>query len=299
MNWLNYHHLLYFWTVAREGSIAAACRELRLAQPTISAQIKSLEEAVGEPLFTRAGRRLELTDAGRTAFQYADEIFALGRELSDTLSGRPTGAPIRLRVGIADVLPKLVAYRLLRPAVEGLPEVRVVGHEGKANELIAKLAIHEFDLVLSDSAFDPHLKIRAFNHQLGRAPVSVFAARRDAARYKRNFPRSLDGAQFILPTENTALRRSLDGWFDASGLRPRIVGEFQDSALLRVFGAAGAGLFVGPTPIEKEICRAHGVAVVGRIPEVFERYFAISLERRVKHPAVAAIVENAGKSIFA
>jgi LysR family transcriptional activator of nhaA len=298
MEWLNYHHLLYFWVVAKEGTIAAACEELMLAQPTISAQIRTLEKALGEKLFRRSGRYLVLTETGRVVYQYADEIFSLGRELTDTLKGRPTGSPVRFNVGVADVLPKLVAHRLLEPALN-LPErVRLVCYESTQAELLAKLAIHELDLVLSENPIGPDVQVRAYNHLLGECGVSIFGTKDLADSYRRRFPASLDGAPFLLPTSTTALRRELEYWFDAEDIRPAVVGEFDDSALLEVFGQAGAGLFAAPDVIEKEVRRQYGVRVIGRVKSVQERFYAISVERKVKHPAVIAIAHAAREKLF-
>lgn len=298
VRWLNYHHLLYFWVVAKKGTITAACEELRLAQPTISAQLRALEKDLGHKLFRRVGRKLVLTDSGRIVYRHAEEIFPVGQDLIDTLEGRPTGAPARLRVGVTDVFPKLLAYRFLAPALN-LPEpVHIICYEGKPGDLLGQLAAHELDLVLSESPIGPEVQIRAFHHQLGECGVSIFAAKSLAGSYRRRFPRSLDGAPFLLPTENTARRRSLDHWFAMKDMRPLIVGEFEDSALLKVFGQAGAGLFAAPTVIEKETRRQYGVLLVGRLEEVRERFYAISLERKLKHPAVVSIVETAHRELF-
>ena len=297
MEWLNYHHLLYFWTIVREGSVSAAAAELRLAQPTISGQLRGLEEHLGEKLFHRTGRRLTLTETGRVVFRYADEIFGLGRELMDTLKGRPTGRPVRLVVGVADALPKLIAYRLLQPALQ-LPEpIHLVCREDRSDRLLAELAVHALDLVLADTPIGPTAKVRAFNHLLGECSVTFFAAPR-LATHRRGFPRSLDNAPMLLPTDNTALRRSLDHWFDAQQIRPRIVSEFEDSALLKVFGQEGGGIFAGPSVIEREIQRQYGVRVVGRTDAVRERFYAISVERRVNNPAVIAICATAREKLF-
>ena len=298
MDWLNYHHLLYFWTVAKEGTIAAACKKLHLAQPTISAQIRSLETAFGEKVFRRSGRHLVLTDTGRVVYQYADEIFSLGRELIDTLQGRPTGSPLRFNVGVADVVPKIVAHRLLEPALS-LPEtVRLICYESTQAELLARLAIHELDLVLSDHPIGPDVQVRAFSHLLGECGVSIFGTQELTRMYRRRFPRSLDGAPFLLPAGTTVLRRSLEHWFDSENIRPVVIGEFDDSALLKVFGQAGAGMFAIPDVIEKEVRRQYGVRVVGRVEAVREQFFAISVERKVKHPAVVAIAETARDKLF-
>ncbi len=298
MEWLNYHHLLYFWVVAKEGTIAAACEKLMLTQPTISAQIRALENALGEKLFRRSGRYLVLTETGRVVYQYADEIFSLGRELIDTLKGRPTGSPVRFNVGVADVLPKLVAHQLLEPALKLPEQVRLVCYENSQAELLAKLAIHELDLVLSESPIGPDAHLRAYNHLLGECGVSIFGTKDLADLYRRRFPASLDGAPFLLPTSITALRRELDHWFDTEDIRPVVVGEFDDSALLKVFGQAGAGLFAAPDVTEKEIRRQYGVRVIGRVESVQERFYAITVERKVKHPAVIAIADAAHEKLF-
>jgi LysR family transcriptional activator of nhaA len=298
VEWLNYHHLLYFWTVARLGSIARATEELYLSQPTISAQIHALEQSLGEKLFTRVGRNLTLTETGQVVFRYADEIFSLGRELMDVMKGRLPGQPVRFVVGVADVMPKLIAYRLLEPALRLTEPVRVVCYEDKTERLLAELAVHGLDLVLTDTPVGSTVKVRAFNHLLGECEVTVFAPAKDAAGYRRRFPRSLHGAPFLLPTDNTTLRRSLDQWFEAEDIHPFVVGEFADSALLQVFGQGGTGLFAAPSVIEAEIRQQYGVQPVGRIEAVRERFYAISVERKLKHPAVLAISETARRALF-
>lgn len=298
MDWLNYHHLLYFWTVAREGSVARASERLRLAQPTISGQIRALERSLGHKLFVKKGRGLALTEFGRMVYRHADEIFRLGGELMEAVKGRPSGQPLRLTVGIADVMPKLVTYRLLEPAIR-LPEpVRIVCREDRPERLLADLAVHELDIVLADAPIPPSVKVRAYNHLLGECGVSVLATREIAVRHSKGFPKSLDGAPMLLPLEGTALRRSLDQWLDAHEIRPRIIAECDDSALIKAFGQAGAGLFVASDVIEEEVRRQYGVRVVGRVPEVRERFYAISVERRLKHPAVVAISEAARSATF-
>jgi len=298
MEWLNYHHLRYFWAVAREGSVTRAAEKLHISQPTVSAQIRELEEALGERLFLRTGRTLALTDVGRTVFRYADEIFGLGRELLDTVKGRPTGRPARLSVGIANVVPKLVAYRLIEPALQ-LPEpVLMECVEDRPDRLLAELAVHTLDVVLNDAPVGPLVNVRAYSHLLGDCSVTVFGVPA-LARHARRFPASLDGAPFLLPTQNTALRRGLDQWFDEQRIRPQVVGEFEDSALLKVFGQAGRGLFTAPTAIADEVRRQYGVRRIGEIEPVRERFYAISVERRLKHPAVVAISEAARQGLFA
>ena len=298
MHWLNYHHLLYFWVVAREGSISRASQHLHLAQPTISAQIGRLEKSLGADLFQKAGRNLQLTDTGRMVFRYADEIFSLGRELSDAVKGRPVGQPLRFTVGTPDVLPKLIVHRLLKPAFKLSEPVRLVVREGKFDALLGDLATHELDLVISDSPVPPNVSVKAFNHLLGECGVAFFAAPDMARRYRQDFPRSLDGAPMLAPGEATAIRRGLDQWFDDNGVQPTIVAEFQDSALLKVFGQEGLGIFPAPAAIRAEIERQYRVKHVGTLEDVREKYFAVSVERRLKHPAVVAISAAARAELF-
>ena len=293
MEWLNYHHLLYFWTVARIGSVSRAGEELRLTQATVSAQVKSLENAMGEKLFRRSGRKLILTDTGKVVFRYADEIFSLGQEMMGTLKGRPEGRLARLTIGVADVLPKLVAYQLIEPALRLKDSYRIVCREGTNEELLPALALHDVDVVLTDSPIDPALNVKAFNHLLGECGMILFGAAKLAARYRRGFPRSLDGAPFLMPTRNTTARRSLDQWFDGKNIVPRIVAEFEDNALLKVFGQRGLGLFFAPSVIAAEVQKQHKVNIVGNLDDVLERFYAISLDRKLKHPAVVAISEAA------
>jgi LysR family transcriptional activator of nhaA len=298
MDWLNYHHLFYFYTVAKEGSVSRAAKILRLAQPTLSGQIRKLENTFDEKLFARSGRSLVLTEMGKLVFRYAEDIFTIGRELTDTLRGRPSGRSPRLVVGVADVVPKLITARLLEIALT-LPEpVQLTCFEGKSDQLIADLAVHGFDVVITDVPLPPHLSVKAYSHLLGETSVSFFASRDLASRHGRRFPKSLEGAPLLLPTPNTQLRRSLDQWFQQRGIHPRLVGEVEDSALLKVFGQHGHGIFPASTVLEKELRQQHGVRSIGLVDGVTERFFGISVERRIKHPAVAAITEAARKQIF-
>jgi LysR family transcriptional activator of nhaA len=299
MAWLNYHHLLYFWTVARTGTIANASRELHLSQPTISTQLKTLEESLGQKLFQRSGRRLVLTDVGRTAYRYADEIFRLGREMQESITRGPMSRQVKFTVGVADVVPKLVAERLLEPAYTAVPDLQLEVHEGNVAQLLARLALHELDVVLSDSPAPPDVKVRAFSHALGESTMTFFARSSVAAALKRGFPGSLDGAPMLLPLEGTPSRLLLDQWFEGRRVRPKVVGEFDDSALMKVFGSAGRGVFAAPTAIEDEVARQFQVQVVGRTDEMRVRYFAISVERRLRHPAVVAVAESARKDVLA
>ncbi len=298
MEWLNYHHLLYFWVVAREGSIARASETLRLAQPTISGQIHALEDSLGEKLFHRSGRNLVLTDVGRLVYGYAEDIFSLGREMMDVLRGRPTGRPMRLLVGVADVVPKLIAFRLLEPALRMKEPLQIVCQENRSEQLFADLAKHALDLVITDAPLQPGMRVRAYNHLLGECAATVFAKPSLANKLRRNFPQSLDGTPFLLPSAGSTLRLSLDHWFETQGIRPNVRGEFQDSALMKVFGQEGHGCFVAPSVIEDEIRHLYHVAVVGRVEELVERFFAVSVERKLKHPAVVAISNAAREGLF-
>jgi len=296
VSWLNYHHLLYFWTVARAGTIAKAGAELHLAQPTISSQIKLLEEALGHKLFERQGRKLVLTDVGRTVMRYADEIFRLGNELKNVVSGLPSGQQLRLQVGVADVVPKVVAERLLQPALDVGP-LRIVCREGPLPQLLASLALHELDVVLADAPGSEPVSVRSFNHLLGKCGVSFFAAPTHA-HLKKNFPRSLDGAPMLMPSEASSVRHALDLWLAAQGVRPIIAGDFDDSALLKAFGQRGLGVFAMPSVIEADVVRQFDVSVIGRTDEIENCFYAITVERRLRHPAVVAIAEAARSDIF-
>ena len=292
MEWLNYHHLLYFWTVARAGTIARAGQELRLSQATISNQLKTLEAALGHKLFERQGRRLVLTDVGRTALRYADDIFRTGRELQQALRGVPTGDRMRLVVGVADVIPKRIAALLLDAAVEAVPRMALACREAPLKQLLSALAAHEIDVVLSDEPAPEDVRVKAFHHPLLSCGV-VFVAAPPLARLRKGFPRSLDGAPALLPSAGTALRRSLDAWFASEGVHPDVAGEFDDSALLEAFGAKGLGFFPVPSILAKEIAAERGLSVIGRADRAQERFLAISVERRLRHPAVAALAQAA------
>jgi len=295
MEWLNYHHLLYFWTIAREGSLTRASMELHLSASAISGQIRVLENSMGEKLFVKSGRRLMLSDTGRMVYRYADEIFRLGKELQDTLKDRPVGRPLRVTVGVADVIPKLIARELLQPALRINDSVCLVCREDKPDRLLAELALHELDVVLMDAPASSHIKVKAFNHQLGECDIFFVADKKIAAYYRENFPSSLNGAPMLLPTENTALRRALDHWFEENDIHPQIMGEFEDNALLNVFGQMGIGLFPTPSMIVDEVKRQFRVELVGRLQDVRQRFYAVTVERRIMNPAAAAICHEAQK----
>lgn len=298
MEWINYHHLLYFWAVAREGSLAAASAELRLAQSTVSKQIHLLEDMLGHKLFEKRGRRLALTESGQTVYRYADEIFNIGREMLDTLRGRPVGRPLRMTVGVADVVPKVVTERLLSAAYTLPDAIRLVCREGKPDRLLADLALHELDVVLTDAPANPSVGVMAFNHLLGESEMAFFGRADLARRHRGRFPDSLREAPVLLPTENTASRLSLEQWFDAHDIRPNVVGEFEDTALMKVFGLKGAGLFPAPMVIAKEIENQYKARLVGRMQDVRERFYAVTLNRKIKHPGVLAISAAAKSQVF-
>lgn len=298
MERLNYQHLFYFWNVAREGSITRACEKLHLAQPTISGQLAVFEQAIGKKLFHKSGRNLSLTDTGRVVYHYAEEIFALGRELNNTLKGQVTGAGLRLVVGVSDALPKLAIYRLIEPAFKIPETVQVFCYEDKAERLLAEMSQHSVDLVLSDAPLTPSSGVKASSHLLGESSISVFGTAQLASIYRPDFPRSLTGAPFLLPTSNIALRRSLEQWFDSQDINPSIRAEIEDSALIKTFGSGGTGVFVAPTYLEAEIKLQYSVEVIGRIDAVKERFYAITMRRKLKHPAVTAILDNARENLF-
>ena len=298
LNALNYQHLLYFWVVAREGSIVRATALLHLTQPTISSQLKTLEASLGAPLFSRQGRGLVLTETGQLVFRYADEMFRAGQQLTEALTRGEGDIPSRLIVGISDSLPRLTTWTLLQPAIATSPGVRLTCRIDKLDRLLADLAVHALDVVLADSPASPSLPVRVFNHLLGECGVTAFGTPALAARFRRKFPQSINDAPFVLQTENTAIRRAFDAWCIANDIRPHIVCESEDSALLQVFGQEGMGLFLAPSVVEARIRKQHGVRVVGRLPSVRERFYAISVERRLAHPGVAALIASARKRVF-
>ena len=293
MDRLNYQHLFYFWNVAREGSVTRASEKLRLAQPTISGQLAVFEDAIGAQLLRKEGRKLALTEKGRTVYNYADEIFALGRELTNTLKGHSGLRGQRLGVGVADALPKLLVYRLIEPALRNPGETQVICHEDKVDKLLAELSLHGVDLVIADTPATTSVSGRVYNHFLGQCGVAVFGAPDLAKAYAADFPRSLEGAPFLFPTQGTALRRSLDLWFETHRLVPIIRGEIEDSALMKTFAAGGVGLIVAPLAVSEQVAQQYGVQQVGVLNGVTESFYAITVRRKVDHPAITAILENA------
>ena len=295
---INYKHLHYFWMTAKEGSIARAGERLHLTSQTISGQLSLLEENLGEALFSRVGRNLELTETGRLVLSYADEIFSLGGELEEMVRNLPSGRPLVFKVGVADVVPKSIAYRLLVPALQLSEPVRIVCRENSVDSLLAELALHRIDLVISDGPIPTGVNVRGYNHRLGECGISFFAVPSLAETLGKDFPQCLSGAPLLLPGEMTVVYSRLLKWFDKLHIHPRIVGEFDDSALMKAFGQGGAGVFIAPTPIAAEVEKQYGVVVIGRTDEVHEQFYAISVERKISHPAVAAITETAREWLF-
>jgi LysR family transcriptional activator of nhaA len=295
---LNYHHLLYFWVVARQGSITKASKLLRLAPPTISAQIQRLETELGHKLFVRRGRHLVPTELGQVAARYGDQIFSLGQELVDTFKGRSAG-PRRLVVGVSDVLAKSIVHRILEPAF--LPEnnLRVVCKESRSAEAFhAELAGLTMDVVLSDAPANRGSPVKMYSHVLGECGTTWFASTTLARRYRKRFPKSLDAAPMLLPTLDSHFRRELDDWFVLQGIRPVVIAELDDAALVSVLGAKGVGVFAAPDVLEGEIKSRYKVEVVGRAKRIRQRFYAISVEREIRHPGVAAICANARQDLF-
>ena len=297
MRHLNYNHLLYFWTVAREGSIAKATQSLHLTPQTISGQLKLLEEAVGEPLFQRVGRGLTMTETGHMVYQYADEIFALGAELASRVKTGQVIAPAVLAVGVVSSIPKLVASRILQPVFNAEVPIRLVCIEGRLERLLGELAVHKLELVLSDRPIPAGLSVKAFSHALGASEIALFGRKGSTRSYERNFPQSLDNAPMLLPTMDNPIRRALDDWFDRNTISLRLVAEFEDSALMKAFGEAGNGIFPSPVAISQEVEKKYHARCIGPASGVLETYYAISGERKLKHPAVLRIIEAARKEL--
>lgn len=290
---MNLKHLFYFWKTARSGGVVKAGEALHITPQTISGQIRLLEESLDTQLFSREGRALELTPAGRLAMEYADEMFSLGAELEQALRHYPKGRPAEFRVGVSDAVPKSLAYRLLHPAVAPAAPVRIICREWRLDRLLAELAIHRLDLVIADSPIPPSVDVRAYNHRLGDSGLSFFAARSLLSGRDQPFPACIAELPALLPGEDSAIRRKLIDWLDRKRLRPRIVGEFDDTALMTAFGRAGVGVFAVPSAIEQETLASGDLVLLGRAEEVRVEYFAISVERRLTHPCVLAISEAA------
>ncbi|WP_017904476.1 transcriptional activator NhaR [Pseudomonas asplenii] len=295
---LNYRQLHYFWVVARTGSIVRACDQLNLTPQTISGQISLLEQSLGVELFRKAGRQLELTEAGRQALPYAEQMFQLGNELEAMLQAQPREQALLFRVGVADVVPKSIVYRLIAPTMELEEPIRITCREDKLERLLADLAIQRLDLVISDSPMPSHLDIRGYSQKLGECGVSFFATPALARRYGNSFPQCLQGAPLLIPGQETVVRSRLLRWLAEQQIQPRIVGEFDDSALMQAFGQSGSGFFVAPSVIADEVCRQYDVRLMGQTDAVSESFYAISVERRTKHPGTLAITEGARRELF-
>jgi len=299
VEFLNYHHLRYFWTVAKEGGLTKAAVKLHVSQPTISAQIQALEGVLGEKLFRRVGRGLALTDAGQHVLSYAEEIFSIGADLLSSMKQRPTSRPLRLHLGVADALPKLVAYRIIEPIFRLQHPVQVSCWETKVSDMLIELAAYRLDVVLADEPASSGVNAKVFNHLLGECGVTFCAETKLARKLKRGFPKSLNGVSALLPMANSGLRRSLEKWFLANGIRPRLVGEFEDPALLHVLAFHGLGFIPVATLVAKEAATRFGFGVIGRTDACRQRFYAITPERKLTHPAVAAITSDARRRLFA
>lgn len=295
---INYKHLHYFWAVAHEGSIAKASEQLHITPQTISGQISLLEERIGSDLFNKLGRGLQLTETGHLVLKYADEIFALGRELGDVLRGTPSVGPSEFIVGAASALPKTVVYKIIEPALHIDQDIALTSREGPIESMLADLAIHKLDLVLSDTPINPALNIKAYNHFLGENSLTCFATPALARKLKKNFPQSLNHTPMLLPTNQYAVRHLIDSWMRDNGITPLVCGQFDDSALMKSFGQTGLGAFFMSTTIEQEICENFNVRVISRVKEMKQKFYAISAERKIKHPAVVAICDSARSALF-
>ncbi len=295
---VNYKHLHYFWVVAKEGSIARASEKLHLTPQTISGQLSMLEKQLGVSLFTKSGRNLVPTETGRLVQSYADEIFSLGGELEQFLHQLPARLPQTLKVGVTDVVPKSVAHRILEPALNMAEPVRMVCKESNLDNLLAELSVHRLDLVLADRPIPSTVSMQGFSHKLGQCSVSFFATEKLMKALKGDFPQCLDKAPLLLPSTDNQLRSGIDQWLNKLRIYPHVVAEFDDSALMKVFGQEGAGIFIAPAAIEAEIESQCQAVCIGRVDEVKEHFYAISVERRILHPVVSAIMEVARESLF-
>jgi LysR family transcriptional activator of nhaA len=296
---MNFKHLYYFWVTARAGGIMRAGEQLHTTPQTLSGQIKLLEESLGRKLFRKSGRQLELTEDGRKALSYADDIFALGSELKAAMANTQAGVrTLEFRVGVADSVAKSVAYRLLEPALSIAEPVRLIGSEGKFPDLLAQLALHRLDLVIADEPLSKRISVKAFNHALGTTPMSFFCTPELRTTLKGKFPQCLHEAPMLIQGSASSVRQQLDGWLVRHKIQPRVVGEFDDGALMTAFGREGRGVFMSPGILEKETVAQYGVEVIGRSDELVEEFFAVSVERRISHPCVAAITQNARGRLF-
>ena len=295
---INYKHLHYFWAVAKAGGVTRASERLHLTPQTISGQLSLFEDVLGEKLFKRTGRGFELTETGLMMLSYADEIFSLGKELEEVLHHRTPGRPMQFSVGITDSVPKTLAYQLLEPAMQVPQAPRIICREGKVADLLAELAVHRLDIVIADSPMPRNIDVRGYSHLLGECGITFFATKDLAKQHAEAFPQCLNNAPMLLPGEDVAVRPRLLRWFSAQQIRPRIAGEFDDSALMQAFGQAGAGIFAAPSAIAEQVMRQHEVVSIGTTEEVIEQFYAISVERKLTHPAVVAISRAARQELF-
>jgi LysR family transcriptional activator of nhaA len=299
VDYLNFHHLRYFWTVARKGGVRKAAAALHVSQPSISAQLRLLEETLGEKLFKRSGRNLVLTEMGHVVLSYADEIFSAGRELMDAVKQRPSKRALRLSVGITDALSKLITFEILKAAFQYTEPIHLICREGEIGPLVQQLQAHRLDIVLADEPASSALKAKTYNHRLGRSGITFCAMPALAAKLRRKFPHSLDGAPALLPSENMGMRMALETWFDAKGIRPRVIGEFEDSALMEVCSSGGRGFIVVHTVVDRAALKHYGLRVIAKVEDCGSDFYAITAERRVKHPGALAITQHAYGEIFA
>lgn len=295
---LNFRHLYYFWVVAKEGGVTRAAERLGVAVQTISMQIAQLEKSIGKALLAPQGRRLVLTEAGRLALGYADRIFLLGEQMQEALAEDDVNRSMRLTVGLSDSLPKLIAFRLLEPAMHLERRVRMECYDGRFESLLADLALHKLDVVLTDRPVIAGTSMRVSSHSLGESQTLLFGTEELAGRYRDNFPHSLNGAPLLLPTRNNAIRARLDQWLETNNLRPDVVGEFEDSALLKTFGRNGLGMFPAPEALTQDIREQFNAVPVGHMDEVREQYFAISTELKIRHPAVESLLKASHGGVF-
>jgi len=295
---INYKHLHYFWMVAHEGSIAQASKALHITPQTISGQLSLLEHRIGSPLFNKAGRGLALTDTGRLVLRYADDIFDLGRELSDVLRGVPSVGPLEFIVSASSALPKTIVHKIIEPVLHMKQPITLTCKEGPVADILAELAVHKVDMVLSDTPLNGELSVQAYNHKLGECGITFFVSPHLIQNYKPNFPASLDGAPMLLPTKQNAIRQQFDKWAEGKDITPIIKGQFDDSALMKSFGKEGAGIFFMPSVMTQEVCKTFNVKAIGQTREFTQSFYAISAERKIKHPAVSLICDAARESLF-
>jgi len=295
---MNYKHLHYFWVVAKEGSIARASERLHITPQTISGQLSLLEGALSVELFVKSGRNIEMTEVGRLVLNYADEIFSLGSELEQVLKSGPKGRPNLFRVGVADVVPKSIAQRILLPALQMSEPTRMVCKETGLDTLLAELAVHRLDLVLADRPIPPNVSTRAYSHKLGECSISFFGSKSIIDRFNEGFPQCLNGAPILLPSRGNQLRADIDDWLISKRVHPRVVAEFDDSALMKSFGQEGVGVFAAPTVISREVEEQYKVKAIGQVEEIKELFYAISVERRVSNAITAAVIKSANNILF-